>query len=243
MNSIRAHVSLVDFVRRLNLRLREASEGRPAWAALGAAGTRSALKRPQSRRCAAACLCFLLTAIAGTPALAQEQNTNDILKLAPPYAELPPTFWELHGSAAILTAAMVLSAFSLTLWLVLRPRPVPPIPMEVQTRRRLEALQGRPEDGAALSEVSQILRRYFVAALGLPAGEFTTAEFCRLIGGNETLGDELAAAVGALLQTCDVRKFAPPPAAAAMNAAAQARELFERAEVRRGQAAAMKTTA
>ena len=112
---------------------------------------------------------------------------------------------------------------------------MPPVPPETRARLALEALAGRHEDGALLSEVSQILRRYFVAAFGLPAGEVTTTEFCQLVGGNEVLGAELSSALVKFLETCDVKKFAPTPPAAPLNAVAQALELFERAEARRAQ--------
>lgn len=223
---------------RWRVRPREASGVRPTLAALWVSVTRAALKPPQSRRCALLSAFFLLVAIACLPTLVQGSETNEVLKLAPPYGELPPTFWEQQGGRAILTAVIVLIVFILTLWLVLRPRPVPPVPLEVRTRRALEALQGRSEDGVLLSEISQILRRYVATAFGLPNDECTTAEFSRRISTNEALGAELAVAIVKFLETCDVRKFAPTTPVAPMNAVAQARELFERAEVRRQQAAA-----
>lgn len=164
---------------------------------------------------------------------ATAQITNNLPTLRPPYAELPPTFWEQQGSLVIGCGILVLLVVAMLLWVVLRPKPVPPVPPEVQARCALEALQGRPENGSLLSEVSQILRRYFVAAFGLPADESTTAEFGQLIGGSEAMGAELAAAVVTFLETSDVRKFAPTAPASPMNAVAQARELFERAEERR----------
>ena len=124
------------------------------------------------------------------------------------------------------------------LWLVLRPKPVPPVPPEVQARQALEALQSRPEDGVLLSEVSQILRRYLVAVFALPAGESTTAEFCRLIGNSESVGVELSSPAAEFLRDCDVRKFAPAVSGPPLNAVARARELVERAEARKAQLAA-----
>ena len=192
--------------------------------------------RPCGRICAALpfvirhssfVIAFCLTAAA--------QSSDDALKLNPPYAELPPTFWEQHGSLVVIGSVFVVLVVALVVWLALRPKPVPPVPPETRARLALDALAGRGEDGALLSEVSQILRRYFVAAFGLSAGELTTTEFCRLVGGNEALGVELSSALVKFLEICDVKKFAPAPPAAPLNAVAQALELFERAEARRAQ--------
>ena len=166
---------------------------------------------------------------------AAAQPADDAPKLNPPYAELPPTFWQQHGSVIVIGSILLVVVVALVVWLALRPKPVPPVPPETRARLALEALAGRHEDGALLSEVSQILRRYFVAAFGLPAGEVTTTEFCQLVGGNEVLGAELSSALVKFLETCDVKKFAPTPPAAPLNAVAQALELFERAEARRAQ--------
>ena len=57
--------------------------------------------------------------------------------------------------------------------------------------RRWSRCASRPEDGALLSQVSQILRHYVVAAFDLPPGELTTAEFCRAIAGHARIGPEL----------------------------------------------------
>jgi hypothetical protein len=169
---------------------------------------------------------------------AAAQSSNDAPQLTPPYAELPPTFWEQYGSLIVVGGMLGLLVLALIVWLALRPKPVLPVLVEIQTRRALESLSGRTEDGALLSDVSQILRRYFVAAFAMPAGEVTTTEFCRLAGGNETIGAELSSALVKFLETCDVKKFAPTPPAASLNAVTQARELFEQAEARRAQLAA-----
>ena len=171
------------------------------------------------------------------------QSSDAAPKLNPPYAELPPTFWEAHGSVFVVGGIVVLLVLALVVWLALRPKPVVPVPVEIQTRRALEGLRGRTEDGALLSEVSQILRHYFVAALEMPAGEVTTTEFCRIVGSNEALGAELSCALVRFLESCDVKKFAPRPPAAPLNAVAQAQELFDRAEARRAQLAAAQSKA
>lgn len=160
-------------------------------------------------------------------------ETNEVLKLAPPYAELPPTFWEQHGVAVILGAVGGAVLITGLLWLILRPKPVPPVPLEIQTRNALSALQSRSEDGVLLSELSQVLRRYFIGAFGLPPAELTTTEFCGQLGRNEAVGGELASAVGEFMRASDQRKFAPAGPAPGAGAVAKAQELFERAEARR----------
>ena len=174
--------------------------------------------------------CFQISTLA--------QPTNDIPQLAPPYAELPPTFWEQHGVAVILGGVVFFGLIVFGLWLVLRPKPVPPVPPEVQARQALAALQARPEDGVLLSDVSQVLRRYLVAVFALPAAESTTTEFCRMIGNSESVGAELSAVAAEFLRDCDVRKFSPAGAGPPLNAVARALELVERAEARKAQLAA-----
>jgi hypothetical protein len=100
-------------------------------------------------------------------------------------------------------------------------------------------LKAIPEDGAILSKVSQALRRYFIVAFGLPPGEYTTAEFCRVIGGNEKIGAELSSSVAAFLRNCDENKFSPA-SATPLSAVARAMDLIERGEAIRQPPSAVK---
>ena len=122
-------------------------------------------------------------------------ETNALAPLAPPYGEMPPTFWEQHGTSVVLAGLSAVALAGFIGWLILRPRQKIIIPPEAQARAALEDLRQRPEDGVVLSRVSQVLRNYFVAAFKLAPGEFTTAEFNRLILGHEQIGAELIAAV------------------------------------------------
>jgi hypothetical protein len=153
-------------------------------------------------------------------------------KLLPPYPELPPTFSEQHGDAILLGGIIFVVLVAIGLWLGLRQKPVAPVPPEVQARNELRALQTLPEDGVVLSKASQALRRYFIAAFALPPGEYTTAEFCRAIGGHEKIGGELSSSVAAFLRNCDENKFSPT-SAAPLSAVARALELIERGEALR----------
>jgi hypothetical protein len=173
---------------------------------------------------------------------AQAQGgADEIPKLHPFHAEIPPTFWEQHGMMVLVTGLVLTILAGVLLWLLLRPRPPVVVPPEVQAREALAALPATGGDGAALSRVSQILRRYFRQAFGLPPVELTTTEFCRVLSDNPRIGPELAGALAEFLRDNDRRKFSPggTPAAttwgaqSAAEAVARARALIEQGEARR----------
>ena len=161
--------------------------------------------------------------------------TNNLSALSPPYAEMPPTFWEQHGTLVLISGLGVILLVAFVLWLCLRPKPKVILPPEVEARNSLELLRGQLEDGALLSDVSQILRRYFIAAFQLPTGEPTTAEFCDLISRQEQIGSELAASVTNFLHRCDEQKFSPAKPSDSLDAVKHALALVEMAEARRAQ--------
>jgi hypothetical protein len=194
--------------------------------ALATAVRRSAFRVP--------CLMFSFFAVLfATPHVLGQPDTNGLPPLIPAYAELPPTFWEQHQAQIIVTGFAVLAVASLFLKTMLRPKAMVALPPEAVARRALAGLQGRPEDGKQLSEVSQILRRYVIATFQLPAAELTTAEFCAAIGDNEKFGAELAQAVSTFLRECDERKFSMTNSAAPLNAAVRALDLVNLAEQHR----------
>ena len=170
-----------------------------------------------------------------SPALAAVPETNSIPTLRPPYGEIPPGYWEQHGAATVTAGVLALGVVCFLVWLVLRPKPVPPVPPEVQARTALGQLRGQPEDGAQLSAVSQILRRYILAAFELPAAEVTTTEFCQLIERNERVGAPLAIALATFLRQCDARKFAPLSQSSPLDAAARGLEFVTQGEERLAQ--------
>ncbi len=169
-------------------------------------------------------------ALLSSPAFAQ--STNDIPPLRPALPEIPPTVWEQHGMLIIVVSVLTLALVVGVIWWLLQPKPVVPVPIEIQTRRELEALGREPENGKTLSRLSQCLRKYFAGVFGLPAGEMTTTEFSRELSANEKAGSELALAVVDFLRRADERKFAPG-ANVESGAVRQAVELFERGEKRR----------
>ena len=180
----------------------------------------------------AGCL-FLLHLFFAT--LAASAQTNDLPALAPPYGELPPTFCEQHGAAALLGAGAFLAFAFLLTWLWLRPADAVRLSPDASARQALTAIQGQPETGTTLSAVSQILRRYIAETFSLADGELTTAEFCALAAGNEAVGVEIAGIISSFLRECDVRKFSPARSAAPLNAATRALDLVALAEKRRAE--------
>jgi hypothetical protein len=176
--------------------------------------------------------CFLLSAFC-FQLCAFAQPTNDIPPLSPAYPEIPPTFWEQHGTTLGLAIIAALVIIGVLVWLLSRKKPVSPVPPEIQARRALEVLRQRNEDGVVLSEVSQVLRRYLVAAFEMPPEQLTTTEFCAAMDRNEKAGTGISIAVAEFLRRCDERKFSPVGGINRLNAAARALELIELGETRR----------
>jgi hypothetical protein len=179
--------------------------------------------------------CFISFLLAPFAVIAAD--TNEPAALIPAYGELQPTFWELHQIPIIVGVCAVLALAFLFFRVWLRPRPPVILPPDVVACEALAALQGRPEDGKLLSEVSQILRRYVLAAFGLPAVEMTTAEFGNAMAAQEKIGAELALSISEFLRECDERKFSPAAIAPAFDGVACARELISRCETRRRRSA------
>ena len=180
-----------------------------------------------------------------TQALSQTNapEPEQIPPLHPPRAEIPPGFWEQHGHWVIVGCITLLFGLAIAIYFWARPRPPVIPPPEVIARKSLGALQGRPEDGAVLSEVSQIIRRYVTSAFEMPSGELTTTEFCLAVEQESRIGPELSAALGEFLRRCDERKFAPSTAGPELKAVVRALELIDIAESRRAQLRAAAATA
>lgn len=177
------------------------------------------------------CSMFLLSVLfLGTSRAFGQSGTNALPKLLPPYGPMPPTFWEQHGTDLIIVIVALALLAASVLWRLCRPKPAFVVPPEVQAREALARWAGRPEDGNSLSNISQILRRYFVSVFEFPAGEFTTAEFCRELERNKKIGPELTQAIAGFLRECDERKFSPAGSPASINAASRALELVALAE-------------
>jgi hypothetical protein len=178
---------------------------------------------------------FLAVTLSLRSQITNAPGTDAPVQLLPPYGELPPTFWEQHGTSVAAGVIVIIVLAAWGFWRVRRIRPETVIPPEAQARQALERLRTRSEDGAVLSEVSRIVRNYFVAAFQLPPGEFTTAEFNRAMAGHKYIAPELADAATRFLRHCDERKFSPTPEPAPPGAANQALELIGLGESRLAQ--------
>jgi len=163
-----------------------------------------------------------------------DTNADSIPPLRPPHNEIGPGLWEQRRSAVIIGSAVLAVCLVVATWWIRRPREATVVPPDIQARDALKPLLAEREDGALLSRVSQILRKYISASFELPPGEVTTTEFCRIIIENEKIGPDLARPIGDFLRLCDARKFAPPAPAQPLQAVSQALKLIELAETRRG---------
>lgn len=172
----------------------------------------------------------VILALAALSLHAENSLTNALPPLAAPYGEIPPTWWEQHGTVLVLAGISLLALAGFLAWRRFRPQPPAPVPPAAHARATLAPLGGLPEDGPRLSEISQALRRYLRAALGFPPGEWTTSECGAILTGGSLLSPELAQPLIQLLRECDQRKFAPSPAGPPLNAAVRALELVEQVE-------------
>lgn len=174
------------------------------------------------------------------PSLSAQTNTNILPPLAPAYGEMPPTFWERYGTYVLVAGFIFITLIGIVCWLIFRPKSPAPVPPEVRARKTLMKLVREPETGTVLSEISQTLQHYIIAASGLPPGEWTTAEFCAALASSEKFGAELAQAASSFLRECDQRKFSPSGSAVALNAANRALEIVSEMEKQRAKFAVQK---
>jgi hypothetical protein len=142
------------------------------------------------------------------PVVVVAAETNELV-LAPPYGELPPTFWEKNWLLVAIGAFVLVVLAVLAIWLVRRAKAGAKLSPEQIAREALNKLSGQPEDGKLLSEASQILRRYVGAKLDFHGGEMTTAEFITALTRTDKLDMQLGESVCSFLRECDVNKFSP----------------------------------
>jgi len=179
-------------------------------------------------------LCPVLIFLIGVHSLLADSNSIPEVpaSLRPPRGELMPGFWELYAGWVILGAVLVVVGIATFVWLLMLPKPTPPIPPAIQARQELEPLRQRTQDGTVLSQVSQIVRHYVARAFAMPPGELTTTEFSGTLRQNQNIGSELGGEVIAFLRECDLRKFAPRAPQTPFDAVSRASSLIDRAENR-----------
>lgn len=157
---------------------------------------------------------------------------DELAKLRPPRAEIPPTVWESYSVWIVVGSLVFLALIGIIVWIVTRPKPPVIVPPEVRAKQALALLSSKPEDGLVLSQVSQILRHYVAEAFAFPPGELTTTEFCRVMANHDRIDLELGTAISEFLRQCDERKFMPTPPNTPMTAIATALRLVETAQAR-----------
>ena len=144
-------------------------------------------------------------------ALGAANGLNEPLTLRPPRNEIPPSFWEQHGTLLISLGIVAALGLAFLIWYLAQPKRVVELPPEIRARRDLEALVGKPVDLEVLSRASQILKRYYGEAFSLPREEMTTAEFCRAVSAKTEIGSEVSGEICRFLKKSDALKFAPGP--------------------------------
>jgi hypothetical protein len=179
------------------------------------------------------CWTFLALVFFTFSLAAQTSHKNTLPPLSPAYGEMQPTFWERYGTKMLIGGLEYAALAGVLAWVICRPRPPMIVPPNVQAREALKKLLPQPENGEVLSEVSQILRRYVVAAFKFPPGEMTTGEFSAALARNKQIGAELAQDIPSFLRQCDEWKFSTADSSQPINAVQRALELISRVEIRR----------
>lgn len=192
-------------------------------------GMKKAEGRRQKPEGAGAFLCLALSSVATLA-----QSSDDVPPLLPARPEIPPTLWEQHGVLIVGLSILAVALVAAAIWWLLQPKPPVPVPIEIQTRKELEQLRGRSEDGKTISRVSQVLKRYVAVAFELPPGEMTTTEFNRAALESEKVGPQLGAQISDFLRQCDEQKFSPVAGVQA-SACSRALEIFQAGETRRAE--------
>jgi hypothetical protein len=162
-----------------------------------------------------------------------QSSASSLPPLAPALPEMEPTVWEQYGTVIIVAVCVAVVVLMILAGLMLRPKRETIPPPEVLARDALNHLQGRSEDGKLLSAVSQILRRYIVAAFLIPADEMTTTEFLDALASGGRVGRELAQGLGEFLRECDQRKFSGAVPRAPFNAVPRALDFIAELEKQR----------
>lgn len=170
--------------------------------------------------------CWLFLFLIFDARLLAQSNPNSLPPLAPAYGEMAPTFWERHGTVVLISGFAFIALAGAISWLLLRPRPPVVVPPEVLARESLTRLLRQPETGIVLSEISQTLRLYTLAAFGLAGGQPTTGEFCAALASSEKVGADLARTVSTFMRECDERKFSPANPGTPLHAADRALEII-----------------
>lgn len=186
---------------------------------------------------------FVASVLQTTLAGSATNEPSEDLKLRPPRAAIPPSFWEQNGNWIVPMAIAGLLAIALLVWYFTRPRPAAEIPPEVRARNELEALSKSPVDREVLCRTSQVLKAYLAEVFGLPKEEMTTAEFCKAFSAKTQAGEALLKNVCDFLRRSDQMKFAPGPVPSSGSVVPATLALIDQAESRRAELCAAQASA
>jgi hypothetical protein len=122
---------------------------------------------------------------------------------------LPPSHWLRWTAVGV--AVLILSAAAWKLMRRLGRKPPPPSPHEWALAEidRIETLVAT--DATAASVLSEVVRKFLELRYGLPASRRTTAEFLTELRAEGPLSGSQQEALGRLLETSDLAKFANRP--------------------------------
>jgi hypothetical protein len=177
--------------------------------------------------------CAIILPGPGGVGLGATNGHDEPPKLRPPRGEMPPSYWEKnHRLILILTPAAVIG-LGLLGWYFCRPKPAVEVPAEVEARRELAALAGKPADRDTMSRASQVIKRFLAKIFLLGGNEMTTSEFCRAMDAKSEIGPALAAETCRFLKEADAAKFSP--GSTQNDFVARALKLVETTEARRAE--------
>ncbi len=138
---------------------------------------------------------------------------TDVHPLRPPPPPPPPPRFGLQWLWFVVAAVAVLGVAGLVWWRMSK-RPPPHVPTHEERAlaalARLEATLSQPSaDARAFTEsLSLLLRRYVAERFALPAPRQTTPEFLETVRAATTVSDAQREQLRAVLERCDLVKFA-----------------------------------
>lgn len=143
------------------------------------------------------------------PAAAMAPPATDIRGIKPPIVIPNYWIWLWVALAAIVVAAVIITALVMWRRKAVRPPPIPYVPPHVRARQKLleaMALIDQPKPFCVL--VSNTVRVYLEERFDFHAPERTTEEFLHELKATDLLLPDQKQSLGEFLSVCDMVKFA-----------------------------------